>query len=308
MNNDFIKQERLVTFKKLNLKRFNWDIITMCNYNCEYCYARANKGTWSKISSSDIINKVINQFREIEHPMDIILLGGEPTLHPKYFKILEELDNIENIISIRILSNGNFGNEEKAKKFIDKHSFLKTKFSFLLTYHVNEVNKKEFFNIIKYIKDKYYLEVNLLFDENTIDENLNILKELDYLNIKFRPSLIFNGENFKIIEEEKLKIFHEKIEKMIKTFKFDNELKFIKENGDFELHNDFTLYLNGFKGFKNWKCYMSEYFIDVNSSYIYEFCTNKKVDTNYINNNQYLICPLEYCICPGKISLLKEKQ
>ena len=305
---DFIKQERIVKFKDENLKRFNWDIITHCNYHCSYCYARADAGNWLKMSRKPILDKVISKMKKINHPIDMILLGGEPTLHPKYFNILEELDNIPNVKSIRILSNGNYGALEKAKVFIDKHKDIKTPFSFLLTYHLTEVNKDNFFDTLKYIKSQnYYLEVNLLFDETTIDENLIIMKDVQDLDIIVRPSLIFEGNDFKIIPIQDEQEFRDKILQMTENFKMREELKFIRKDGSYEIYNDFNLYLNNFKGFKDWKCYMSEYFIPVESSDIYEFCSEKSVNIDYVNNNKFLICPLENCICPGKISLLKEK-
>jgi len=306
--NDFVKQERIVSFKNKNFKRFNWDIITHCNYKCSYCYARANEEDWLKISRNNIITEVIEKMKLITHPIDMILLGGEPTLHPQYFEILDRLDNIENMKSIRILSNGNYGSFEKMKIFVDKHKHLKTPFSFLLTYHVDEVkDENEFFKTINYIKDKYYLEVNILFDDANIDKNLKLMRKIYNMDIIVRPSLIFEDDTYKIIPEPQLSIFKNKISKMLKDFEIKNELKFIKEDKTFELHNDFSLYLKDFIGFKGWKCWMSEFFIQIGASDIREFCSERIVDIDYINNNKYIVCQLDNCICPGKISLKKEK-
>ena len=92
---DIIKQYRIPE-KEMNTGfygsshtfRLHWDIDTICDFHCAYCYARKQL-EWNKIMSKDSIDKVLAQLRQIETPVEVALLGGEPSLSPHYFYILE---------------------------------------------------------------------------------------------------------------------------------------------------------------------------------------------------------------------------
>ena len=86
-------------------KRFHWDIITMCNYQCEYCYSRASDHQWNRITRLSQIDTVISNMKLVEYPLEVIVLGGEPTLHPKYFYIMDEIYKLgeQLLVHLRII-------------------------------------------------------------------------------------------------------------------------------------------------------------------------------------------------------------
>lgn len=78
------------------------NIITLCNQKCSYCYARRDlKTDWGKIMTTQEVYEIrdfLKSFKDIE----VGIIGGEPTLHPKLKEIIKILDDFH----VVIYSNG----------------------------------------------------------------------------------------------------------------------------------------------------------------------------------------------------------
>jgi len=130
-------------------------LTTRCNRKCKYCFAK-NKVTYEndeiieQYISLKNVKKVIN-FLKVSNENTISLLGGEPTLHPQFFDILNLLNN-EGLV-INIFTNGIFSS------------------------HTIEV-----------IKKNQPVKMNLLVNTNELHENtkddwqkiLHVFKEIPY--------------------------------------------------------------------------------------------------------------------------------
>ena len=92
-----------------------WLVITSkCNNNCSFCYYKKR----SEEMSLETIKKYIILLNKIK-PKKIILIGGEPTLHPNFVDIVQLL--YQNNFKISVVSNGyGFSNLKIVKKVIDK--------------------------------------------------------------------------------------------------------------------------------------------------------------------------------------------
>lgn len=88
-----------------NNKPLNLLITNTCNQNCKYCFAseEMREKSSEKYMSMDVILQTINK-QSISK--EIKLLGGEPTLHPKFSKILEAC--VKKYSHIQIFSNAIF--------------------------------------------------------------------------------------------------------------------------------------------------------------------------------------------------------
>lgn len=75
--------------------KIDWNILTICNFKCSYCYARKSE-QWNKILSNKQIDHIIKIFKNSNHNFQISLMGGEPSLFPKISSLVEKL-NIPNI-------------------------------------------------------------------------------------------------------------------------------------------------------------------------------------------------------------------
>jgi len=78
--------KKTVAFAKHSVNVF-FHILTQCNLNCRHCYINpAQHG--SDILSLDTITQWLNLFPDENREANLILLGGEPTLHPQLDRII----------------------------------------------------------------------------------------------------------------------------------------------------------------------------------------------------------------------------
>lgn len=55
----------------------------LCNLNCSWCYAKSIKASKRNDMSMETVDKAVQLFRKM--PMEsVILIGGEPTIHPNF--------------------------------------------------------------------------------------------------------------------------------------------------------------------------------------------------------------------------------
>ena len=304
--NNYNKQYRIFRDKQLpeNIRRIHWDIITICNYNCEYCYSRANESQWNKISNANQINNIISQLDNIIHPIEITLLGGEPTLHPKYYDIFDRIYNLNNIYGLNIISNGNY---KDINVFIDKHSPYKDKFKCFITFHPSQGKDIDIFksNFLK-LKEHFYIEMNILLIESYELKIEDMLKFCYDNNIYFRSNQLFESHNYKSSSLD-FKIWMNKINKLYPAFRdmvFQDKNKY---NSELYL-NDIECYDYDLNNFYNWTCFQETYYIPVASTNIVKFCVEEICSVEDINKVDIRIkCPLKMCLCPGKVTPKKIK-
>lgn len=126
--------------------RAKLDTGTFCNYNCTFCYY---KNRLDIIDSYENIIKRLEYIKQYKIITEIELSGGESSIHPDWFKLLEECSKYYNHIST--LSNGyNFAKESFLQKskanglkeiLFSVHGYGK--------YHDEITNRKGSFEIIK---------------------------------------------------------------------------------------------------------------------------------------------------------------
>ena len=284
-----------------NIKHIHWDIITMCNYKCTYCYSRENDYQWNKISSNSQIENIINKFQNTSSKLEVILLGGEPTMHPKYFNIIDRLFNINNIEYMCIISNGNYKNPEE---FILKHLHYISKFHFYITFHAAQIQDiKKFKKLLLLLK--YYnfqFEVSILLYDGFRNEILDIVEFCSVNNIYYYSSMLFDHDKYKSITDD----FKDWIINLNKIFPASREIIINNDKNEEIIYNDIECYLNSIDNFKGFKCVQNTYYIPVNSESIIQFCSEKEIyDLDILNEE--IICPLNKCLCPGKITDSKRR-
>lgn len=106
------------TFRKIavssspipSLRYLEFQITDRCNLHCRHCYV--GDGFHQDIPFSKIV-KVLREFEEIQG-LRLLLSGGEPLLHPDFWKINNLLRNHE--FRSVLLSNGTLINKENAKR------------------------------------------------------------------------------------------------------------------------------------------------------------------------------------------------
>lgn len=95
-------------------------ITNRCNLKCRHCY-EGKQGKiveWDYHDFEDAIEKLWTCFAKWNVIGEISLIGGEPTLHPQFFEIVEYLHQRGDVDSISILTNGTNVDERFIQKMI----------------------------------------------------------------------------------------------------------------------------------------------------------------------------------------------
>ena len=297
--NDFIIQEKVhkrqepkyMMFGADDTIRIHWDIIMICNQHCSYCYAREQKDKWNSLNSINIINDVLSKLKQIEKPLEVALLGGEPTLSPYYEYILKELYKLQKLKVFGVISNNNLP-DEKFNKILKLHKSLGDKFNWNITYHPTEVKDiDKFKSRLKQTKEKHLILDMIDFCVlNNISYYFNVIfnhNATDYMNT--------NNDYKEFLQELDLKYPDR-----------PKEQKFYRKDGSYIYIDDVISYLTNFSELKDWQCHNNNFDIPVNSSEIQQFCNWKTVTVEQLNNNDcWMKCPNKLCLCQGKLTTWK---
>ncbi len=176
-------------------------IISKCNNNCCYCFQRENSVQNKKeMVSFDDIKKIVTWVKGF-YPC-LIVLGGEPLLHPNIVDIMNYISN--ELQKSKIITNLITPDEQKFVNLIKIKNM-----NWLINVTPDKKNKDVFDRNIKLLFDKQFEEINskkqitfsltLTGVENIdfyyIDNLIDMLKNLPqcYRNIRFTPQMPNNG-------------------------------------------------------------------------------------------------------------------
>lgn len=144
---------------------FFLDLTEKCNLNCVFCY---NKKTQRKHGSIETIIEILTKMAK-SGCKEVMYLGGEPTLHPNFWEILNYAESIG--IEQSFISNGQIINDSFAQRLLKYKKMVVG-----ISIHSNEAviqnklsrSEKSFTNIKKSIQslEKYriswYAQMSLL--------------------------------------------------------------------------------------------------------------------------------------------------
>ncbi len=85
-------------------------ITNYCNLDCIHCYVDKSQRLEMK---TEIFYDLVKQFDELQG-LKILISGGEPLTHPKFFEIMEQIKKVK--IRKVLLTNGILLNDEKIKR------------------------------------------------------------------------------------------------------------------------------------------------------------------------------------------------
>jgi MoaA/NifB/PqqE/SkfB family radical SAM enzyme len=125
--------KRTVSFRKNAINLF-FHILTSCNLSCRHCYIN-QKEHGKETLKIDTINAWLDMFREKSSEVNVIFLGGEPTLHPDLAKAVKKACEL-NYKSITIDTNGYLHHDILSKVTPEEVDFM----SFSLDGATEDVN------------------------------------------------------------------------------------------------------------------------------------------------------------------------
>ena len=277
----------------------HWDILTICQLNCSYCYARKEYGEkWGQIGNRDTIDDVINALSKSTLDFNLGLLGGEPTLSPHYYYILDRLHEIEKFKHLYVVTN--------AERDLSSHPHYK-KLAFLFSYHPADCTNVDRFvdNMKLMVSRGYKSKVNIMLHHDKkqwpkIKEMFDICQKID--GLKIHPHFIY-GKNVHTL-------FHYRKD-------FWDYFSFLKDYPrelmyDNDIFNDYEIYSQQLTNFQGWNCYNNNYEVDVYGKVI-KFCLEQsrvslKDNPDFFKNitkTVPMVCPHKACNCDGLLKQLK---
>jgi organic radical activating enzyme len=294
---DYTKQTRTHSLKRFDgrdSKRFHWNLITMCNYKCDYCYSRESKSQWNGITDSNTIDNVLDSLGRVDGVKEVFVLGGEPTLHPKYFRVMDALNEMDGVEAFGNITNGYY---KDYVTFVDGHKNYKEKFYWNVTFHPSQVEDVDYFKqTIQYIKDSgYIININILLDDRFKEHNNDVMYYCNENDIPFYPSFVFSNNEFSVVDDV------EWLNHINDNYQPVKELFYHADNS-VENYNDIDVYLRGLYKFRGWSCINNSFVIPIKDSRFLQFCTDTWFTVEEINDfDGKVVCPLDNCICPARL-------
>jgi len=162
----------------------HWDSLTICQLKCSYCYARNEYGKeWGKLSSKTVIDAVLDALNRSSLNLNLGLLGGEPTLGPHYYYILDSISKMEKFNWVYVVTN--------AEKDLTTHPDY-DRLAFLFSYHPADcTDENRFLNNINHMLNRgYKCKVNVMLhhDKKLWPKIKNMFETLEKIpNLKVHP-------------------------------------------------------------------------------------------------------------------------
>jgi len=288
----------------------HWDVSTQCQLKCDYCYAIKEyepKGQWGKLDSWARQKLVIYSLSKSKLPVFLGFQGGEPTIHPKFFELLEKSWNAINkhdesrlyVTTNSIQTLEFFNNYPKIEYF--NNSIKKNghpKMMFLWSVHFAYIEKyNDFIEKVKIIQSKgYRSKVNVMLHPNPKYWPFihKIIKELLNIGVEIHPHFLYDdGDMHKIHHYSD--DFYKEFEYLKKNNMFGVGLIYYDKNISEEIthYTDYDMYNKNLACFKGWDCYNNNYEINY-KGIVRQFCFDITK-----------ICPHNGCYCDGLLKVRK---
>jgi MoaA/NifB/PqqE/SkfB family radical SAM enzyme len=288
-----------------NIPTIDWDLIDVCQYRCTYCYndTLINKEEYKKGLHQQAWKLVLKKLNSLNFDFNLNIHGGEPTLHPELFTIIEELESIPHCLSVVISSN--ITAEDAVYLQLDKP---KSKVSLHLSYHP-EYHRKIFNKVIRIINQikniKVWVGVVLYPKAEYYDQMIEFLELMKNTNIKMHVSLPNKTNDWQeTVDPNYYKLFGSYIEES----KIDYSYRHVKTTGEVVYVPEYTMMRSDFN-YRGWKCQALSYTVGVDGTIVNK-CTKQRMPLAIKEEDikKFVTCPqADLCYCSEMFNYKKFK-
>lgn len=331
-----------------------WDLGRRCTYACSYCLGHRSN-TWSPMAGWDDLVKTLHfiesycdlyDFYRTPKPFDkkhlntISFTGGEPTINPNFFKLIDYgYKNLDDKFTFSLTTNGAFSRARAEK--IKSYGMNGT-----ISYHCEAEQKTKDLVIENILLLKNKFSVNVMFHQDYFNECVELCDTLKKEGVKFTPRVIGDSEDVEAaIKAGTAHVYTKDQTNWFKNFfgsknKSDSDgnystlgraccggRKFCTRNSD-KWTEDVSFLEN--TNFYNWNCFINWYFLFINSEldlvWTHQTCgvnLNNEVgplgkisesdkiledlEKRFINDNMPVIrCPKMHCGCGMCVTKTKD--
>lgn len=291
------------------LLRIHWDMLTICNNSCRYCYARHGKD-WGRMARKEdiatlnlLIDRVLTD--GVVKRVDVVLLGGEPTLHPNFTQIVKDLLKHENT-HISVTSNGISGYKGKDNFTPEEKSRIRWAF----TYHTAYEDPTGFTHRILPTGDEWWeVAISPFVDPSASDGDIGLCRNI----IEFgkahgfiiQPSFMYNPED----GTKRISMSEESWEVW----------SFLKEEAKYLVfdevaYNDYSVFKKELNKFRGWRCYNNNWILSV-TGFLGRACDGYRTSpitesffSEYKPDHGWMTCTVDNCQCYGLLTGFKFKE
>lgn len=179
-----------------------WVPLWRCNFRCIYCesYTQTNELVFQPLKTiTDSFDLLINKLKNIDNKIDVVITGGEPSIYPNFFEIINFF--ISNVDNISICTNLSFD----ATKFVQafEHNKNKNKIIIRPTFHPSCMKIEQFMSNLETLK-LFIEEINVVADKYNLKGIDDIVHQMNNKKVKVNV-LPFKFTTQKIKETENIK-------------------------------------------------------------------------------------------------------
>ena len=268
---------------------FGWELIDTCQYRCSYCY-------FLKSLKKRPTEKYLNNYRTVLSRLklkkigeyNLELLGGEPTNHPFLTTILQEMESIDNCLSVELVTN--FARPVEQYYCLSEYDKLKISISCHPEYVKRESFIEKCLNIDKKIPNNIQVNVNMIHDKKYWEDIKMIIDDLLSMDIYTRCNFIHPVENVydELYTDEFYVYFDEHLNRC------DNpEYTYQDSSGDehkIKEHEVRRQEMFHFAG--KYNCTPTMWYIDSDARF-YNYCTGEELDLLGSNIKNTVVCPVD---------------
>jgi MoaA/NifB/PqqE/SkfB family radical SAM enzyme len=173
-----------------------WDTGRRCNYDCTYCESTRHDTNSPYHSLEELLDtykfvklwaNMYDQHRVEKHPVGINFTGGEPTMNPAFWQLVDHIKHDE--FELRLTTNGAW-NSKYTQKIVDRFKGV------TVSYHAEahpELKKQVLKNIAALQDSGIWLQVNVMLHVDHWDECVDVYESLKAQGVKVKPRPIGDG-------------------------------------------------------------------------------------------------------------------
>ena len=300
----------------VNRLYIHWDMLSKCNYDCSYCYAKRfyksvdKWGAWGDFEKQQHIIKCISYSKL---PVFLGLQGGEPTIDKNFLKIIKLIETLilDKHIDNRLYITSNVSNnillrlEQNPKVFI------------LTSFHPEFSDAKHFVNVLKNLRFKTRVNLMLINNPNHWDTLHFVYNELRQIeDLQIHPHFIYTDHSRGTLDSYSRGFYKEFGYMKSDSKEFIIETKTREETSKEEITqgvviSDYEVFERDLNHFYGFECYNNNHEVDFEGK-VKILCKNSKIslfdNPLYFRNIQSIepmTCPHQNCNCDGLLKTLK---
>ena len=323
-----------------------WDLGRRCSYACSYCPPHRNNKTSPFINYNTLIKTMesvaeyallYDSFRKKPAKKKLSFTGGEPTVHPDFFKFLKHIRYEYPDFSRGVTTNGWFGGSVLTKMYAYTTGGT-------ISYHCESTKKQKETCISNAIALREKYKVNVMFHKDYFWECVDVCEKLENNSVDFVPRIIGDDhpEDKKSVELGYTHRYNREQMKWFRTY-WKERGQNVTEQGNtqkglgrpccggrcFKADGVDSLFLAD-TNFLGWSCMVNWYFLFLNSEadkvWTHQTCGvnlngevaplgkisefNKIIDSLadslYSKNVPVITCPKTFCGCGMCVTKSKE--